>query len=401
MLGVSEGADITRTLRARCCLYYLVVMPSSSELLAELNNLPSDLLENLKNHGFSADRWVQWSADVGASKDGRNRLAKVDPPAPNDVVPLVTQGEGDSDKFLQLGQQALNAGQVALCVLAGGMATRMGGVVKALVEALPSRTFLQLRLGEKAHLERTYGRKMPLWMMTSDATNGPLHKALSAETLDDFLVLFQQNLSLRMTTDGGLFRDDSGHVSIHPTGHGDLPDALRSNGALQRFVQAGGRYVWITNLDNLGATIDPLLLGQHIASNKEATCEVVEKAGDKGGIPVRYNNKLVICEDFRLPVGFDAATVNVFNTNTFLVNATSLLNYQAPWFFCEVEKKVGSKVAIQRERLIGELTFYLDTQYVKVPREGVTSRFLPVKDPDELARRKETIEQVARARGML
>jgi UTP--glucose-1-phosphate uridylyltransferase len=50
------------------------------------------------------------------------------------------------------GVAALQRGEVALCLLAGGMATRMGGVVKALVDALPGRTFLDLRLGENAHL---------------------------------------------------------------------------------------------------------------------------------------------------------------------------------------------------------------------------------------------------------
>jgi UTP--glucose-1-phosphate uridylyltransferase len=36
-----------------------------------------------------------------------------------------------------------------------------------------------------------------------------------------------------------------------------------------------------------------------------------------------------------------------------------------------------------------------------VPRTGVDSRFLPVKDPQELEQRRPEIEAVARARGML
>jgi UTP--glucose-1-phosphate uridylyltransferase len=36
-----------------------------------------------------------------------------------------------------------------------------------------------------------------------------------------------------------------------------------------------------------------------------------------------------------------------------------------------------------------------------VPRNGVDARFLPVKDNEELAKRRGEIEQVARARGML
>jgi UTP--glucose-1-phosphate uridylyltransferase len=38
---------------------------------------------------------------------------------------------------------------------------------------------------------------------------------------------------------------------------------------------------------------------------------------------------------------------------------------------------------------------------MRVPRDGAASRFLPVKDIDELARRREDIMQVARARGMV
>jgi UTP--glucose-1-phosphate uridylyltransferase len=39
--------------------------------------------------------------------------------------------------------------------------------------------------------------------------------------------------------------------------------------------------------------------------------------------------------------------------------------------------------------------------FVRVPRDGVASRFLPVKDHDELARRRDTIRAVAAARGMI
>src|SRR5262245_65422966 len=82
------------------------------------------------------------------------------------------------DRCTSRGMEALKNGEVALCVLAGGMATRMGGVVKALVDALPARTFLDLRLAENAHVSALSGKRLPLWMMTSEATDGPLRAAL-------------------------------------------------------------------------------------------------------------------------------------------------------------------------------------------------------------------------------
>jgi UTP--glucose-1-phosphate uridylyltransferase len=69
------------------------------------------------------------------------------------------------------------------------------------------------------------------------------------------------------------------------------------------------------------------------------------------------------------------------------------------WF--EVEKKVGERVAVQFERLLQELTSALPSAYVRVPRDGVGSRFLPVKDFDELVARRGEIRAVAKARGML
>src|SRR5262245_29662779 len=164
------------------------------------------------------------------------------------------------DRCTSRGQEALARGEVALCLLAGGMATRMGGVVKALVDALPGHTFLDLRLGENAHVSAVSGRRLPLWMMTSEATEGPIREALGGRIDAEHLTTFEQFVSLRLTPEGALFRDEHGEPSVYSTGHGDLPDALRQSGLCRRFLARGGKTVWIANIDNLGATVDPVVL---------------------------------------------------------------------------------------------------------------------------------------------
>ena len=62
---------------------------------------------------------------------------------------------------------------------------------------------------------------------------------------------------------------------------------------------------------------------------------------------------------------------------------------------------MGERTAVQFERLLQELTAAMPAAYVRVPRDGVAARFLPVKDHDELARRRDDIRAVAAARGML
>jgi UTP--glucose-1-phosphate uridylyltransferase len=111
--------------------------------------------------------------------------------------------------------------------------------------------------------------------------------------------------------------------------------------------------------------------------------------------------RLQVLEEFRLPEDFDASTVRVFNTNTMLVRADALLRAPLQWTWFEVEKVVDGRAAIQFERLLQEITATLRTAYVRVPRDGPTSRFVPVKGFDDLAAQREVLESVARARGLL
>jgi UTP--glucose-1-phosphate uridylyltransferase len=140
----------------------------------------------------------------------------------------------------------------------------------------------------------------------------------------------------------------------------------------------------------------------HLESECPVTCEVVDKdAGDRGGIPVRLDGQPVVLEEFRIPPSFDPSTVSVFSVNTFGFNAEELVRLDTDWTFFEVKKEVEGRPAVQYERLINEVTFHLPTQYVRVPRTGVESRFFPVKDHEELARRQADIEALAKARGMV
>jgi UTP--glucose-1-phosphate uridylyltransferase len=391
-----------------------------TQLRADLANLPPTLRTRLTAAGFDPERlvtlarplWARARGELTPDRDERNRVqGAVEPPQPSDVPDAPVPGTEQHARLAEVGKAAIGRGELALCVMAGGMATRMGGVVKALVDAFDGHTFLDLRLAENATWTRRGGRPVPLWLMTSDATEAPIRAALAERGAPPHVATFTQDLGLRLTREGALFRGDDGEPSTYAPGHGDLPDALRRSGQLSSFVAGGGKYVWIANLDNLGASIDPALLGHYVETSADVMVEVAPKvAGDKGGIPVwadtrddadRVVRRLQVLEEFRLPKGFDASAVRVFNTNTFLVRAAPLLNAHVRWSWFEVEKKVGERTAVQFERLLQELTSAMPAAYVRVPRDAERARFLPVKDFDELARRREEIQAVARANGMI
>ena len=135
------------------------------------------------------------------------------PPAPGDVRELPEHGSAAERDLAAVGMRALEAGELALVVLAGGMATRMGGVVKALIEAVDGHTFLELRLAERDHWSRVAGSSLPLWMLTSHATDEPIRTELGSR-LDGITVdAVRQNVSLRLTPEKTLFMEADGRPS--------------------------------------------------------------------------------------------------------------------------------------------------------------------------------------------
>lgn len=373
------------------------------------------MLEKLQHHGFDPAWFLAMAAPLReAEKNGldaaserkrrqqRNRLpGPAVAPGNGDILELPAVGSDRHAELTARGVDAIARGEVALCVMSGGMATRMGGVVKALEPVYDAHTFLDHRIAEARLWSERTGTQLPLWLMTSDATRRPIDEALDAARAGQFAACFDQGLGVRLTPTGHVFVDSSGALQTYATGHGDLIDALRRSGLLHRFVAQGGKVVMLANLDNLGATIDPLLVGLFLERDEKCIVEVVDKEeGDRGGVPVHVNGKLQVLEEFRIPEGFDPATVRVFNTNTFHVDARTLLELPIEWHWCEVEKKVQDQTVIQFERLLQELTASTASAYVRVPREGTGARFLPVKDFAELERRKPAIRAVLESRGI-
>lgn len=317
---------------------------------------------------------------------------EITPISADDGAPLPPIGTPEHAELAKRGEEAIRAGQVGVVVLAGGMATRFGGVVKAAVPVTKGRSFLDLKLADVA------GR-VPAYVMTSFATHDRITQQLVDEKLD--AEVFPQLVSLRLTPAGELFREADGELSPYATGHGDLTFALRASGVLEKFRARGGKYLYMSNVDNLGATLEPAIIGAHIMSGKKITAELVRKEkGDKGGAPARVDDVPQIVEAFRFPPAFDQDSIPLFNTNSFVFDADAI-DRDFDLTFFRVEKKVGDAQVIQFERLVGQLTAFLPTYFLEVPRSGADGRFQPVKDPEELEQRRGDIETILRARSII
>jgi UTP--glucose-1-phosphate uridylyltransferase len=300
-----------------------------------------------------------------------------------------------------IGQAALAKGEVGVVILAGGMATRFGGVVKAVVEVVPGSSFLRLKLADIQAMAERNACTIPVLLMTSFSTSDEIQRAVRDLAHPRTPVeIVEQSVTMRLTGAGEIFHETSGKPSLCATGHGDVLPTLRVSGSLARFRQSGGRMLMISNVDNLAASLDPRVIGAHCRGGKSVTVEVVRKeTGDRGGIPARVDGHLQIVEEFRLPEAFDSSQVPFFNTNTFVFDAAAIdRDFDLEWFF--VRRKVGGQETIQAERLLGQVTAFLPTQFLAVERHGRDGRFLPVKDREELQMRMPEIQALQRDLGI-
>lgn len=329
------------------------------------------------------------------SLDSNLVRGEIEPPRPEDMTRLPAPGDPGFDTARSAGIEALRRGEVAQVVLAGGMATRFGGVVKAVLPAIDGRSFLEVKLAQTHALEDALDAHVPVALMTSFATDDAVREHVGERDLGDPLC-FSQFISLRLDERGELFRDEDGRVSPYAPGHGDLLPALRRSGVVDRFRKQGVRVITVSNVDNLGARVDPAVVGAHLLAGRPLTCEVAVKEGDLGGAPVRVDGKLQLVEGPRFPSSFDQHSVPVFNTNTAVADVDALdRDYDLTWLY--VRKSVGGRTAVQLERLYNELSAFLPTTYLEVPRRGPRGRFLPIKTPEDLELAQDDLRELLAA----
>lgn len=145
--------------------------------------------------------------------------------------------------------------------LNGGLGTSMGCTgPKSAIEVHSGFSFLDLTVRQIESLNSKYQVDVPLVLMnsfnTDDETAKIIHKYKNAEVK---ILTFNQHRFPRIYKDTlepacTKFNGDLGEW--YPPGHGDVYHAFYSSPIFKELLTQGKEYVFVSNIDNLGATVD-------------------------------------------------------------------------------------------------------------------------------------------------
>jgi UTP--glucose-1-phosphate uridylyltransferase len=181
-------------------------------------------------------------------------------------------------------------GRVAVVKVNGGLGTSMGlQRAKSLLEVKEGRTFLDVIAAQMIALRERHGMRLPLVLMNSFHTREDslaalaAYPGLAADVAPDFLQSREPKLTrdrlrpVRWPPDPGL--------EWCPPGHGDVYPSLGASGVLEELLARGYAYAFLSNADNLGAVLEPRILGWMAAEGLPFVSEQCPRtpADHKGG----------------------------------------------------------------------------------------------------------------------
>jgi UDP-N-acetylglucosamine pyrophosphorylase len=320
--------------------------------------------------------------------------------APVEGLPRAGGGGGEFDPEL--------LAQTVVIKLNGGLGTSMGlQKAKSLLEVKDGATFLDLIVRQILVLRERTGAQVKFLLMnsfsTSEDTLAHLSKYAEEGMASAEEVEMMQNQVPKVDTASlaPVTWEEEPGLEWCPPGHGDLYPALSGSGMLDKLLEEGVRYAFVSNSDNLGAVLDAELLGYFARGGAPFLMEVTRRteSDKKGGhLAVRRaDGHLVLREVAQCPeedvARFQDISVHrFFNTNNLWLRLDVLKEVLEQGdgvlplpMICNSKtvdpRDKGSTPVFQLETAMGAAIECFDgAAAVEVPR----SRFAPVKSTGDL-----------------
>ncbi len=295
--------------------------------------------------------------------------------------------------------------------LNGGLGTSMGlEHSKSIIPVHDSLNFLQILAMQIRYLRTHFRAGIPLLFMNSfrtreDTLSSPGIARINGES-QDIPVDFLQNRIPRIEANTLLPVGD-GKSSDHwcPPGHGDIYLALQITGILDKLLSMGYTTAFISNADNLAATVDGRILSYFHRQHLDFAMEITPKteADTKGGVLIRrkmddHHDRIELLEvaqveDEHVKDFTDIQRFPYFNTNNLWIQLESLRDILLqkggiPLNLIVNRKKLDGVDILQLETAMGgAISHFPSARGLVVTRD----RFAPVKNCSDLLLRRSDV----------
>lgn len=294
--------------------------------------------------------------------------------------------------------------QTVVIKLNGGLGTSMGlEKAKSLLPIKDGLTFLDFIARQVLHLRQKHGTALRFLLMDSFSTSKDTLEFLNKyPALGDprQLELMQSAVpKVDAQTLKPVSWPQNPELEWCPPGHGDLYPSLLASSWLARLLEEGVKYLFVSNSDNLGASLDLNLLAYFAQSDRSFLMEVCERTASdrKGGHLAQSNGRLLLRESAQCPPEDMAAFQDIqrhrfFNTNNLWVRLDrlkALLESSGGYVPLPMIKNAktvdprdkNSNKVFQLETAMGAaIECFVDAGAIIVPR----TRFAPVKTTSDL-----------------
>lgn len=338
---------------------------------------------------------------------GESALIQESSIEPVTSLPMMEEEVGTGGDSGVVGDAAELLGATVMIKLNGGLGTGMGlETAKSLLRVRDGLTFLDLIARQILGLRERHGCELRFLLMNSYTTSGD-----TLSFLDDRYAglggkgeveLMQSRVpKVNADTKAPAEYGEQADLEWCPPGHGDLYPSLLGTGWLDLLLAQGVRYAFVSNSDNLGATLDPGLLAYFAESGAPFLMEVTRRTvSDRKGGHLAMDiatgrlrlRELAQCEEEDVEVFQDIERHRFFNTNNIwfrldrLKEALDANEGILPLPVIQNRKTVNprekeSAAVYQLETAMGAAVECFDGGgAIVVPR----SRFAPVKTTDDL-----------------
>ncbi|MDA7644909.1 UTP--glucose-1-phosphate uridylyltransferase [bacterium] len=315
-----------------------------------------------------------------------------------------------SDSLAQLNKSEIEpfVKQLAVVKLNGGLGTGMGlAGPKSLLRVKGEDSFLDIIAKQIMGFRERFGGHLPgFYLMNSFSTQAEtlafLRKYPDLSDSNGRLDFLQGKVpKLLAETLFPAVYDSDPELEWCPPGHGDIYPSLDASGLLKTLLDQGVKYLFVSNSDNLGATVDFSLLSHFASSGAGFMMEVARRTGAdrKGGhlAKRRGDGRLILresaqCVSSETDQFQDVDRYAYFNTNNLWIQIEHLkaeldrreAGLELP--IIQNQKSIdpcdsSSAMVLQLESAMGAAIECFDQSIaVEVPR----SRFSPVKTTADL-----------------